>query len=259
MFPSNISDPMIERTLESTPGPIQNLILIPEAIPTQPRSINVTWMPPKKRDENGVIISYRIICKSNTSDATMEYVKFRHREAQSILIENLTAEIPYYISVSANTSVGFGTPVENSTEIKSGGMADIGLVNGAMSKTPLPPKMILKKSTVEVTEPRRQLAINLPISDFFCNLVYGSQHKAGVIVAQSSRTDENIYKGNFSYYISTVIKNYRSWSDVHDSDNVPPYRATSDDWKPPVECAGRRRCDSDNNEKKVVEDLTLIC
>ncbi|KAK3590327.1 hypothetical protein CHS0354_000128 [Potamilus streckersoni] len=223
---SNISNPAEERTLSSTPGPVQNLTLTLETDPTKPRSIKVTWMPPNNRDENGVILFYKIICYNNATNVSIqsnreEYMAFG-REQRSIRFENLTAGIPYFISVSANTSVGFGPPVKMKATIPSG--------------APLPPKMILTRSTVEVTEPRRQLAINLPISDFFCSFMYGSLHNSGIIVAQSSRTNDDIYRGNSSYYFSTVIKNYRSWSDVHDSDNIPPYRATSDDWKPPVEC-----------------------
>ncbi|KAL3882798.1 hypothetical protein ACJMK2_029105, partial [Sinanodonta woodiana] len=219
---TNCSITMYETTLESVPGRVEYLNLTTETNPNKNRSIVVTWKPPTKRNLNGILLFYRIICKDNKNNLREIYVKATTNELQTFQIDNLIAERTYFISISANTRVGFGEPVEMSTQIESG--------------APLPPKVLLQTCTIEVTDPKRQLAISLPISDFFCNIVFGSPIEWGIILAQSSMANDAIYRGNSSYYNNNIIKKYQSWSSVHDSDNVPPYKTTPDDWKPRIDC-----------------------
>ncbi|KAK3586224.1 hypothetical protein CHS0354_026999, partial [Potamilus streckersoni] len=102
-------------------------------------------------------------------------------------------------------------------------------------KVPLPPEKALTRSVLEVQDARRQIAINLPIIDV-CNTDYSHILHYGVIVSQSTKAFGNPYRGNSECYQNTIIKNYKSWRDVHDDDEVPPYRATFDDWKQMTDC-----------------------
>ncbi|KAL3882799.1 hypothetical protein ACJMK2_029106, partial [Sinanodonta woodiana] len=95
---------------------------------------------------------------------------------------------------------------------------------------------MLQRSSFEVTDPKRQLAINIPISEFLCNCIYGFPLESGIIVAQSSMANGNTYNGNLAYHQEIVLKNYKSWRDVHDENDVPPYRTTPDGWKLPIDC-----------------------
>ncbi|XP_053390849.1 phosphatidylinositol phosphatase PTPRQ-like, partial [Mercenaria mercenaria] len=72
---SRASDTQNGTTLQDTPGPVSSVLLSAENDIQKERSINVTWEPPSKRNLNGVLTKYHIICTNiNVSISFCFYV-----------------------------------------------------------------------------------------------------------------------------------------------------------------------------------------
>ncbi|KAL3882801.1 hypothetical protein ACJMK2_029108, partial [Sinanodonta woodiana] len=222
-FLSNISSSVKETTLESVPGPVDTLELIPENNPNKSRSMLVKWNPPRPREKNGVILFYKI-----TYYYKLLYVVeiVLASNESMILLENLTGGEIYFVNISANTSKGYGEVVQRNATIKSG--------------APEHPTIPLSKSTVQVSDPTRQIAVNLPVSSFLCNTEYGFVERQGVVVAQYSKATDVPFRGNASDF-EGKLKSYRSWRDIRNDDIFPPYRATPNEWKPVEQCGSQAR------------------
>ncbi|XP_069158650.1 neogenin [Procambarus clarkii] len=94
-------------TPEEAPGPPNNLQLEQEAT-----SITATWDPPQEM--NGVIMGYLVMWddgEGHPDEATLDNL------ARSYTIQNLTRCLEYTVSVSANTSTGWGADAQSTTSI----------------------------------------------------------------------------------------------------------------------------------------------
>ncbi|KAK3598811.1 hypothetical protein CHS0354_007413 [Potamilus streckersoni] len=222
-FLPNISSSVNVTTLESTPGPVETLELTPEHNPNNSRSMLVRWKPPIPRQRNGVILFYKIAYYYNLSDVVE--IVLASNESQTLL-DYLTAGKIYFVNISANTSKGYGEIVQRNETISSG--------------APDPPTKPLLKSTAQVPDPTRQIAVDLPVSSFLCNTKYGFPERWGVVVSQYSKATDNPFRGNASVF-DAKLKSYRSWRNIRNEDNFPPYRATYDGWKPIESCGSQAR------------------
>ncbi|KAL3882876.1 hypothetical protein ACJMK2_029179 [Sinanodonta woodiana] len=239
-FLSNISSSVNETTLESVPGPVETLELTPENNPNKSRSMHVEWKPPRPREKNGVILFYQITYYYKLSQVVR--IVLASNESM-ILLENLTGGEIYFVNISANTSKGYGEVVQRNATIKSG--------------APEQPTIPLSKSTVQVSDPTRQIAVDLPLSSFLCNTEYGFIERRGVVVSQYSKATDDPFRGNASDF-EGKFNSYRSWRDIRNEDIFPPYRATHDTWKLVEQCGSQARRKRSTGTRNVSDVVSFI-
>ncbi|KAL3882800.1 hypothetical protein ACJMK2_029107 [Sinanodonta woodiana] len=239
-------------TTESAPGPV-SYFNISEAAATY---MKINWLAPSIR--NGIIRGYTLSVRENhrysvEQPACVKHLNLskqlggqKHQMCQdiitwtdnascstdvspacrSLLLHNLKPYVTYSIGIKAYTICSGHEILLNAT---------------TLATAPPYPSRTPTQSTAHVSDRTRQIAIDLPLSDFLCNTVFGFPESWGVIVSHYSKATDDPFRGNTSDFLTKLDLKYTSWRDIKDHDNFPPYRATHDAWRPTESCVTAAR------------------
>ncbi|KAK3598813.1 hypothetical protein CHS0354_007415 [Potamilus streckersoni] len=249
-----LSSPLIGSvsTTETAPGPV-SYFNISEAASTY---VKINWLPPSRK--NGIIRGY-ILTVRDTEGVCVDTIQcLQHANVSKQLIGHkdhvYQDTIPWTDNANCSTDISSNCRSLLLSNLKPYYTYRIGIkayticsgsqifVNATtLSTAPPYPSRTTKQSTAHVTDPTRQIAIDLPLSDFLCSTVYGFPESWGVVVSHHSKATDHPFRGNTSDFRTKLGLKYKSWRDIQDQDNFPPYLATHLAWKPTESCDARNR------------------
>ncbi|XP_053390693.1 tyrosine-protein phosphatase 10D-like isoform X2 [Mercenaria mercenaria] len=158
----------------------------------------------------------------------------------------------YKVTVFAETVIGTGTHLSNTTHIKAG--APIKLVEETDSN------LLMKASPVKVSDEERQISVQLPLHNLLCNSLNGPPVRWGVVVVQNGKQNDDPFIGTVKDFNDTRLSVYERWSQVKDDDPIPEYVTTPTNWSPkcsPQVIGSRKKRSTDPDSKELYEDFVV--